>query len=70
MNSGIHLRLTHRKKQFAPRAGKTSNQLIFPSQGITASVKNDSVDFMEIYPACSLHDYLNDVYKEPALFIR
>jgi hypothetical protein len=58
------------EKTVRSRAGKTSNQLIFASQGFTASLNGDGVDFIEIYPACSLKDYLDEVYKEPGLFIR
>jgi hypothetical protein len=58
------------EKTVRSRAGKTSNQLIFASQGITASLKDTSVDFIEIYPPCSLQDYLDNVYSEPGLFIR
>ncbi len=58
------------EKTVRSRAGKTSNQLIFASQGITASLRDDSVDYIEIYPPCSLQDYLDNVYREPGLFIR
>jgi hypothetical protein len=58
------------EKTVRSRAGKTSRQLIFASQGITASLTNNSVDFIEIYPPCSLQGYLDTVYKEPGLFIR
>lgn len=58
------------KKTVRSRAGKTSNQLIFASQGITASLKGHRIDFIEIYPPCSLEDYLDNVYREPGLFIR
>ena len=52
------------------RAGKTSNQEIFSAQGITASIARDEVDFIEIYPPCSLQDYLDKIYREPHKFIR
>jgi hypothetical protein len=52
------------------RAGKTSNQLIFSEQGITASVDGDTVEFIEIYPPQPLHDYLTNIYREPGPFIR
>lgn len=52
------------------RAGKTSNQLIFAGKGITASINKDVVDFIEIYPPCTLHDYLENIYEEPQRFIR
>lgn len=58
------------EKMVRSRAGKTSNQLIFAGQGFTASIKNEEVDFIEIYPPCSLQDYLDNIYKEPGLFIR
>lgn len=52
------------------RAGKTSNQVIFAGQGITASVSKGEVDFIEIYSPCSLQDYLENIYQEPQPFIR
>lgn len=52
------------------RAGKTSNQLIFASQGVTVSITKDVVHFIEIYPACSLEYYLEHIYEEPGPFIR
>ena len=58
------------EKTVRSRAGKTSNQLIFACKGITVALKNDSVDFIEIYPPCSLQEYLDSVYREPGLFIR
>lgn len=58
------------EKTLRSRAGKTSNQLIFASHGLTASLKGDSVDFVEIYPPCSLQKYLDEVYRDPGLFIR
>jgi hypothetical protein len=52
------------------RAGKTSNQLIFATQGITVSTHGSEVDFIELYPACSVEDYLKNIYHEPKPFIR
>jgi hypothetical protein len=52
------------------RAGKMSNQLIFAGLGFTASIAGDEVDFIEIYPSCTLQDYLDSVYQEPPKFIR
>jgi hypothetical protein len=52
------------------RAGKTSNQLIFSDQGITASTDGDTVDFIEIYSPQPLHDYLTNIYRDPGPFIR
>ena len=52
------------------RAGKTSNQLIFAGLGITASINREEVDFIEIYPPCSLQDYLEKIYREPPKFVR
>jgi hypothetical protein len=52
------------------RAGKTSNQLIFAGKGITASINKGVVDFIEIYPPCTLQDYLENIYHEPQRFIR
>ncbi|RAW00580.1 hypothetical protein [Pseudochryseolinea flava] len=52
------------------RAGKTSNQLVFPSRGIAASVTHDEVDFMELYPPCTMEDYLENIYREFQPFIR
>ncbi len=58
------------EKMVRSRAGKPSNQLIFAKLGFTVSLKGDNVDFIEIYPPCSLEDYLDNVYREPGLFIR
>lgn len=52
------------------RAGKTSNQLIFASHGLTASVTGDEVDFIELYVPCLVEDYLETIYNEPGLFVR
>ncbi|MBT1705129.1 hypothetical protein [Chryseosolibacter indicus] len=58
------------EKRVRSRAGKTANQLIFAAHGITASVTKDEVNFIEIYPPCSLEYYLENIYKEPRPFIR
>ncbi|HEY5745495.1 MAG TPA: hypothetical protein VIU12_05445 [Chryseolinea sp.] len=58
------------EKTVPSRAGKTSNQVIFAQQGITASLANDDVDFIELYPPCALHDYLENIYREQQPFIR
>lgn len=58
------------EKTVRSRAGKTSNQLIFARQGITVSMDNDNVDFIEIYPPCSPDDYLENIYREVRPFIR
>ena len=52
------------------RGGKMSNQVIFAALGFTASIARDEVDFIEIYPLCTLQDYLDNVYREPPKFIR
>lgn len=52
------------------RAGKTANQLIFASRGITVSVAKDEIHFIEIYPPCSVKSYLESIYEEPSAFIR
>jgi hypothetical protein len=58
------------EKTVRSRAGKTSNQIIFANQGIAASVTQDEIDFIEVYPPCSLQEYLENIYREPPLFIR
>lgn len=58
------------EKTVRSRAGKTSNQLIFANHGITASINKEDVDFIEIYPACTLEYYLGHIYREPGPFIR
>jgi len=58
------------EKRVRSRAGKTSNQLIFAHQGVTVSMSQSDIDFIEIYPSCSLQEYLDGVYREPGLFIR
>ena len=52
------------------RAGKTSNQLIFANLGITVSLAGEDVDFIEIYPPCTLQDYLKHFYRDVPPFIR
>jgi hypothetical protein len=52
------------------RAGKTSNQLIFASQGLAASVTKGNVDFIEIYRPCTLQKYMANIYNEVQPFIR
>jgi hypothetical protein len=52
------------------RAGKTSNQEIFATHGIAASITKGEVDFIEIFPPCLLEEYLQSIYKEPEPFIR
>ena len=52
------------------RAGKTSNQNIFPTQGIASSIARDRIDFIEIFRPCTLADYLSTIYFEPQRFIR
>jgi hypothetical protein len=52
------------------RAGKTSNQLVFASQGLTVSITKDEVDFVEIYFPCTVEEYLENIYREPGKFIR
>jgi hypothetical protein len=58
------------EKSVRSRAGKTSNQLIFASQGIAASIAHGDVDYLEIFPPCALQDYLDKIYQEPQKFIR
>lgn len=58
------------EKKVRSRAGKTSNQLIYASQGVTASTDKNEVHFIEIYPPCSVEDYLKHIYEEPQRFIR
>jgi hypothetical protein len=58
------------EKTVRSRAGKTSHQLIFATQGITVSLTNDDVDFIEIYAPCSLQEYLEKTYREVQPFIR
>lgn len=58
------------EKTVRSRAGKTANQLIFTQQGVTASITNTDVDFLELYPPCSLEYYLEHIYRDPGLFIR
>lgn len=52
------------------RAGKTSNQLVFAEQGITVSINKTDVDFIEIYPPCTLQAYFDNIYREVGPFIR
>ncbi|HYF69627.1 MAG TPA: hypothetical protein VD884_15885 [Ohtaekwangia sp.] len=52
------------------RAGKTANQIIFAGSGITASIAGNDVAFIELYPTCSLQDYLENIYSEVQPFIR
>ncbi|MEJ1240544.1 hypothetical protein WBG78_20540 [Chryseolinea sp. T2] len=52
------------------RAGKTSNQRIFAKHGFTVSTTTSDVDFVEIYPPCSLKLYLENIYRDVPLFIR
>lgn len=52
------------------RAGKTSNQLIFAREGIAVSIRKNEVDFLEIFPPCSLQEYLDNIYSKPQVFIR
>ncbi|HEY3404398.1 MAG TPA: hypothetical protein VGK59_13500 [Ohtaekwangia sp.] len=58
------------EKTVRSRAGKTSNQIIFAEQGISASVSNKGVDFIEIFSPQSIQNYLENIYREPQLFIR
>jgi hypothetical protein len=51
------------------RAGKTSNQVVFATSGLTASFTKDDVDFIEIYRPCTLQEYLEKIYQEPPPFI-
>lgn len=57
-------------KTVRSRAGKTSNQLIFAGHGVTVSVTKGEANFIEIYPPCSLDEYLEQIYVEPGPFIR
>jgi hypothetical protein len=52
------------------RAGKTSNQLIFATRGLTVSITKDEVHFVEIYHPCTVEEYLENIYQEPGKFIR
>ena len=58
------------EKRVRSRAGKTSNQLIFAAKGFTVSITHNDVNFIELYPPCSLEDYLEKIYIEPGPFIR
>ena len=45
------------------RAGKTANQYAYPEVGIAYAVEADKVRFVEIFPPCSLKEYLGNIYE-------
>lgn len=52
------------------RAGKTSNQHVFPEQGVAYSESDDQLEFIEIFPPMSLDAYRASIYSDPGPFIR
>lgn len=51
------------------RAGKTSNQYLFPRQGVAFSAGED-VEFLEVFPPMTESEYRQTIYREPGPFIK
>lgn len=51
------------------RAGKTSNQYLFPAQGVAFSAGED-VEFLEVFPPMTESEYRQAIYREPGPFIK
>ena len=58
------------EKTVRSRAGKKSNQVIFASEEIAASITKDEVDFIEIFRPCTVEEYITNIYNEVPAFIR
>ena len=52
------------------RAGKKSNLMVYPEAGFAVSIKNNEVDFIEVFHPTTLEQYKKDIYIEVGPFIR
>ncbi len=52
------------------RAGKTSNQHVYPEKGFAFSEENGKIDFFEIFPPMTLAQYLDGVYQPVGRFVK
>lgn len=51
------------------RAGKTSNQYLFPAQGVAFSA-DEEVEFLEVFPPMTENEYRQAIYRDPGPFIK
>jgi hypothetical protein len=51
------------------RAGKQSEMLVYPDKGVAFSI-GDEIDFLEIFPPCTLAEYQANIYSEPGPFYK
>ncbi len=65
IQSGNQRHLCSQKRPYVPVLVKLLIRKVFASQGVTASITQGEVDFIEIYPACSLQEYHENIYREP-----
>lgn len=56
--------------QLRSRAGKTANQYAYPEVGIVYAVEADKVKFVELFPPCSLKEYLANIYETVGPWLR
>jgi hypothetical protein len=52
------------------RAGKTSNQHVYPDRGFAYSEENGKLDFVEVFPPMTLPQYLDTIYTPVGPFTR
>lgn len=52
------------------RAGKTSNQYVYPERGFAYSETGDTLDFVEVFAPMSLDAYRDKIYEDPGAFTK
>ena len=52
------------------RAGKTSNQYVYPESGFAYSETGGALDFVELFAPMSLDAYREHIYEDPGAFTK
>ncbi|MBL8539410.1 MAG: hypothetical protein JNK68_03465 [Betaproteobacteria bacterium] len=52
------------------RAGKTFTHYVYPAAGIAFSAHRQEIAYVEVFPPCSLQDYLDRIYVDPGVFTK
>lgn len=58
------------KNYLRSRAGKRSNLMIYPEEGLAVAIEGKEVQFIEIFQPATLEQYKKEIYIEIGPFIR
>jgi hypothetical protein len=56
--------------QLRSRAGKLAKLHLYASDGVAFSSTKGTVDFLEVFPPCTVKEYVDQIYDEPPAFKR